>query len=359
MELRTRGERGPLCFDRESAERGLPEVADHEHPGGYSVMLAPRSPRPKSDPPESAPPTERSPRASEPPVLPFRTFPAVPVAPVHLVPGVVLLGRYALDRLLSASSLSEVWAVRGVPFGKPLVVKLLRSPPRSGPRGTDPLRELRSLARLALPGLVGLVEVGTLEDGRPFVAMEHARGPTLEAELATRGRFAPSEAIALVGPLAEALARLHEEGILHGDLAPHAVILEVSARGVAPRLLDFALSRVARQAVQRSGKPGHRAGAVDYASPEQIRAAGALDRRSDVWALSALLFELLTGEPPFAGASFVETILAIVQNEPRFDVVPGPAGLREVLRKGLEKQPSQRFADLREFSTALAALPRD
>lgn len=355
MEHRTSRPRDPSDAPLEGLSHEHP--ADPVHPGSYRAV-ARRSERLESEPPEAPPDTERSVirPVSRGRVLPS-SRPPPSRAPVVLAPGTLLLDRYALERPLSTSPLSEVWACRAVPSAAPVVVKVLRASPGGAGPGAPSLREVRAVARLTHPGLVRILEAGHLEDGRPFAVMEGLRGPTLEAELSVRGRLPTEEAIRLAIRVAEALDALHDRGILHGDLAPHAIVLEPGERGPSPKLLDFALSRVARRARLQPGRPAQLVGAADYASPEQIRGTGALDERSDVWSLAALLYELVTGAPPFAAPSFVDTILAIVQREPPLHrLPPREPRLAAVLRKALEKQPERRFSSMSELAIALAEL---
>jgi serine/threonine protein kinase len=334
--------------------------ADPLQPGSYRAF-APRGEHPRSEPPEAPPETERSVirPVSRGRVLPSSRPPQSQL-PIVLAPGALLLNRYALERPLSTSPLSEVWEGRGMPYSLPIAVKVLHASPRGVEMGAPPLREVRAVARLTHPGLVRILEVGHLDDGRPFVAMEGLRGPTLASELSSRGPLPAEEAIPLAIRLAEALGALHDKGILHGDLAPHGVMLDASERGASPKLLDFALSRVARKASRKPGRPAQLVGVADYASPEQIRGTGALDERSDVWSLGALLFRLVSGKPPFAAPSFVDTILAIVQREPALDQLPsGERRLAAVLQKALQKQPDRRFAGMAELAIALAELLHD
>jgi tetratricopeptide (TPR) repeat protein len=215
-------------------------------------------------------------------------------------------------------------------------------------------READALRRLAPPDVPAFVEVGEVA-GRPFLAMERLEGETLGAWMArlpASGAARWEEALARVRALAEVLGRVHDAGLVHRDLKPENVFLRA---GGAVALLDFGLAR------EREGAEalaltvaGQRLGTVHYMAPEQCRDAHRVDARADIYAVGVLLFELLTGRPPFVGeaAEVVRGHLALRPPRPSA-LAPVPAELETLVLRCLAKEPQARFAEGNALARAL------
>jgi serine/threonine protein kinase len=211
------------------------------------------------------------------------------------------------------------------------------------------LGEAEVLARLQHPHVVLIYEMGWY-DGRPYLAMELVEGDTL----ARRWRWAPRRAAELVEALARAVHHAHRRGVIHRDLKPANVLLTADGR---PKLTDFGLAR-RMDAGAGLTESGALMGTPRYMSPEQAlcRDVGPL---SDVYGLGAILYELLTGRPPFRGDSLLRTLKQVESEPPRLPtrVRPGvPRDLEAVCLKCLQKEPGDRYgsaaelaADLRRF----------
>jgi tRNA A-37 threonylcarbamoyl transferase component Bud32 len=274
------------------------------------------------------------------------------------------LGRYRLLRRIAVGGVAEVYlaASEGLAgFSKKVVVKRLYAE-----HARDPdlvamfLDEARLGALLHDPYIVEVYDIGT-EGGEYFIAMEHVSGRDLRDLLNARpGEPLPlPAALAIVQAVAAGLHHAHERrdpggqqlGVVHRDVTPANVLLGWD--GVV-KLSDFG---VAKWAEQRSRtEQGTLKGKLSYMSPEQCRGL-ALDRRSDVFALGVLLYELTTGDRPFRAASDFETLSAIVAG--RYDAPtedrPGyPAALEAVVRRALETDPDRRFPDAAALGAALA-----
>jgi serine/threonine protein kinase len=251
-----------------------------------------------------------------------------------------LVGGYRLEERLAGGGGGEVYRARDGRTGDPVALKVLRDPRSLG--------KLERAMAVRHPHLVHLLEAGRDPTGA-YVVMELLEGPTLRDVLARRGRLDLDSALAVLLPLLDGLNAAHDAGLVHGDLKPDNVFLARAAGGdVRVKLLDLG-------GIPRG--PGSEAifGSAAYLSPEQA-SGDALDARSDVFGAGLLLFELVTGRPPFQAAGAVATAYQIVhQPAPRV----GDVRLQPVLDVALAKSPADRFAGVAAFADALAVLAPD
>src|SRR5919202_553825 len=255
------------------------------------------------------------------------------------------------------------------PVGPFRVERLLARDPRTGDRVLLKLpapevlgdvaahsrfeREGAALRRLDHPGVQRWIESG--QAGlRPYVALEYVAGGSLRDVLRRRGRLPPDEAIAMARQLAEALAYCHAHGVVHRDLKPDNVILTGDGR---PVLIDF--GSVLLEGAKRltfSGLSGE-LGTPEYMAPEQVRGKRG-DARTDVYALGILLYELLTGQPPFSAAGGEGAVQVMRRHLQESPAPPAGAALtpaqRGVLARALRRDPEERFQTMAEFAAALA-----
>jgi serine/threonine-protein kinase len=227
--------------------------------------------------------------------------------------GRVVAGKYELSRLLGRGSMGEVWAAQHRTLGEQLAVKLLTLTPSSEEELEDSrtaaarfLFEAQVAARLSRKTrhIVRVTDHGE-EEGRAYLVMELLEGETLEAVLARDGRVAPDILVKIVTQVSRALAQAHEEGVLHRDLKPANVFLTKDEDGkLLVKLLDFGIARVIhahRAPSTFSTAKGLVFGTPSYMSPEQARASAKLDHQCDLWALSTIAYEALSGELPVDG----------------------------------------------------------
>ena len=259
------------------------------------------------------------------------------------------LGPYEIEGTLGQGGMGEVYRARDTRLGRAVAVKILPAVHAADP---DSIRrfekEARAVASLSHPNVVTLLDVGEA-DGIRYAVAELVAGETLRARLA-RGPLAPREAAEIGAQIAEGLAAAHEKGVVHRDIKPENVILTPS--GFA-RILDFGLAKTTEAAAAKEDEathsalatePGLIAGTVGYMSPEQVRGES-VDGRSDVFSLGVVLWEMLTGRRPFHGASRIETLNAILKEDPPSDpTLAGlPAELERIVRRCLEKRPASRY----------------
>jgi TolB-like protein len=266
------------------------------------------------------------------------------------------LGPYRLIRRLGESGHGAVYAAEDARLGRTVALKTL---PR---RGSDLhqrerlLQEARMAAIVSHPSICQVYEVGEA-DGELYFAMELLEGESLEARLA-RGALPAREAVQVLLDVLRALAVLHDCGLVHRALRPASVFL--TPRG--PKLLDFALARSPDAGgVRAAGRlePDPARGAFHYMAPEQLT-GGACDRRTDVWAAGALLYELLTGHPPFPGTFDEVRQAALDGHVPPLTGSSGVEFLDRVVARALAPAPADRFptagAMIRDLHDALEAL---
>jgi HEAT repeat protein len=214
-------------------------------------------------------------------------------------------------------------------------------------------REARAAASLRHPNLCPVYDCDVV-GGIPYLTMAYIEGPTLADRLAKGGAFPPAEAAALVSKLALAMAEAHAQGVIHRDLKPANIALD---RRGEPVILDFGLARQAEAASATLTRVGVVLGTPSYMAPEQVEGHAA-GPRSDVYSLGVLLYELLTGRPPFVGP--VQAVLAQVlyAETPRpSELLPKlDPRLDTICHKAMAKKPGERYAGMSELAVALDAV---
>jgi serine/threonine-protein kinase len=264
---------------------------------------------------------------------------------------------YEVEAVLGRGGVGVVYQARHLLLGRPVAVKmLLRGEYASGVEVARFNQEARTLAGLRHPHIVQVHDVGEC-DGLPFFTMEFLEGGTLAQRLAGVPQ-PPRQAAALLATLCDAIDTAHRAGIVHRDLKPANVLL---ADEGTPKVSDFGLARCsAAEADERLTLTGQRIGTPSYMAPEQAsRQFGSVGPAADIYALGAILYEMLTGRPPFHGESAAETERQLLAEDP---VPPSrlnarvPRDLETICLKCLRKDPSRRYGaaaaladDLRRF----------
>ncbi len=233
-----------------------------------------------------------------------------------------------------------------------VAIKLIRTDLLSSEDQADYLErfqhEARAAGRCAHPNIVAIYDFAVFE-GTPFLAMEYVDGRNLSQVLAKSGRFAPAAAVGVIGQVLDALGCAHRLGIVHRDVKPANILLLEDGR---VKVTDFGISRLESSVLTQAGSM---IGTPSYMSPEQCRGEG-VDARSDLFSTGIVLYELLSGERPFAGQSLTEITFRLI-NEAAPDLAakcPGlPAALVAAVHRALEKQPDRRFASAAEMAAAL------
>jgi TolB-like protein len=275
------------------------------------------------------------------------------------------LGPYEILAPLGQGGMGEVYRALDARLGREVAVKILPAETASDADSVNRFeKEARAVASLSHPSIVPLFDVGE-QDGVRYVVSELVDGDTLRARLA-RGALPPGEAAGIAAQVAEGLSAAHEKGLIHRDIKPENIIL---TRGGAARILDFGLVRriipprfsAADEEAETQGPvstaAGTIAGTVGYMSPEQVRGEP-LDGRSDIFSLGAVLYEMLQGQRAFAAKSGIETLSAILKDEPNLSAGAGPDlpdGMVRILRRSLAKSRDDRYHSAADLAHDLRA----
>ena len=256
------------------------------------------------------------------------------------------LGPYEIVADLGKGGMGEVWRARDPRLGRDVAIKV------SAQQFTDRFeREARSIAALNHPNICTLYDVGP-----NYLVMELIEGPTL-AERIKEGPIPLEEALGYAKQIGDALEAAHEKGIVHRDLKPANVKIRPDG---SVKVLDFGLAKSAEQTEVTENSPtmmstqGMILGTAGYMSPEQARGKE-VDKRADIWAYGVVVYEMLTGEKVFDGATLSDTVASVLTKEPNLDRVPLKA--RHLVRSCLQKDPRKRLQDIGDAQLLLEDLP--
>jgi serine/threonine protein kinase len=229
--------------------------------------------------------------------------------------GVVLEGKYRLSYRIAAGQMSSVWCAEHVALATPVAIKFLQPGAGSDADGRRRfLREARIASALRSPHVAQVLDYGVERD-TPYIAMEFLRGESLACRLRRRGCLAPAEVVGILAPLAHALRRGHELGVVHRDLKPENIFIVPDGARELTKLLDFGVAKVRARgfgiSMSRDTADGEVVGTPHYMSPEQARGAPGVDLRTDIWALGVIACECLLGYPPFVASGVASVLTAI------------------------------------------------
>jgi tRNA A-37 threonylcarbamoyl transferase component Bud32 len=260
------------------------------------------------------------------------------------------LGPYELIAPIGAGGMGEVYRARDSRLGRDVAIKIL---PREYADSEDRRRRFESEARAAAavdhPNVLVVHDAGT-EGGTPYIVFELLEGETLRRRLA-RGALPVAQAVELAAQIAHGLAAAHARGITHRDLKPDNIFVTPGDRA---KILDFGLAKTARTDGVASTAPGTVLGTAGYMSPEQVRGE-ALDQRTDLFALGAILYEALAGRPSFDGRSAVDVMHAILNDEPP-PLATVPAPVERIVRRCLVKDRGERYQSAHDLAFQLDGL---
>jgi serine/threonine protein kinase len=272
--------------------------------------------------------------------------------------------RYVLERELGRGGMATVYLAREVEGGRAVAVKAMR-PELGSALGPERFqREMDIAGSLSHPGIVPLIDSGRAGPLLYYV-MPFVEGESLHARLERERRLPLDDALRVAHDVAEALGYAHEHGILHRDVKPDNILLagepSRGAAGWRALIADFGLARAIGAADStKLTKTGTIVGTAHYMSPEQIREDRTIDERSDVYSLGCVLYEMLTGAPPFLGRTVTDLVMKILRTPPAAVTMVNPdvpASVDGAIARALAKLPGERFATMRDLGAALPPRP--
>jgi serine/threonine protein kinase len=281
--------------------------------------------------------------------------------------GKTIGGKYVVRSVLGEGGMGTVFEAEHITIGRSVAVKILHP---NQARKKDAVRrfhqEARAAGAIGHPNICEVYDLGTLDDGSPYLVMERLTGETLADRIAAEGGLPFDDVIDILVQVLSGLVAAHEKGIVHRDIKPENVFLTKRV-GCPPicKLLDFGVSKVIGSLIGGKDedleltRTGMVMGTPYYMAPEQARGDRNLDARVDLYACGVILYEALTGRRPFTAANYNALLLQILSTKPRpaREFRPAlPAGFDAVLDKALARSRDDRYASAAEFQRDLQAL---
>jgi serine/threonine-protein kinase len=282
---------------------------------------------------------------------------------LQALPGDLLADRYRIEEEIGRGGASTVYLAEDLKHGRKVAIKLFRPAPGGSYEPQRFLREIRIAARLAHPQILPLHDSGEIEPDRPdgprilYFVMPYAGCESLRNRLSREGPLPVDVALRITRAVATALAYAHRHGIVHRDIKPENILLQEGEPVVADFGVATAVSAAAGDNVYVTDH-GFAVGTPAYMSPEQATAERDLDGRCDQYSLACVLYEMLAGDPPFAGTGARATMArhAIEAPAPIATRRPNvPVAIERALARALAKEPVDRFPGMQEFADALVA----
>lgn len=263
-----------------------------------------------------------------------------------------LAHRYEIERELGHGGMATVYLARDLKHGRRIAIKVMKSDLGAATEPERFRREIETTAQLRHPNILPLYDSGEA-DGTVYFISPWVEDGSLKDRLGESGPLPISEAVRIVTEVAEALGEAHRGGIIHRDIKPANILLDQGRAVVADFGIACALGEPSRS---RLTEAGSNLGTPGYMSPEQAFDGGSVDHRADIYAMGSLLYEMLTGEPPFVGPT-VQSVLAkqATQTAPSARVLRSriPAAIDRTIQKALSRAPSDRFDSTGTFVAAL------
>jgi len=272
--------------------------------------------------------------------------------------GELLGGKYRLVSKAGEGATGTVWVATNTALQSNVAIKLVHPEMRLPVIVERVMREARAAARLTHSAIVRVFDLGETTCGDPYIVMELLEGESLRTLLDREVRVTPERALTLVLPIVGAMHAAHDRGIIHRDIKPDNIMLaRIDGGRIQPKIVDFGIAKLS------FGDPGGVTtgalviGTPGYMSPEQAGGGEKVDHRSDVWAVCATLYEMVSGETPFPCSNTMESLCAVIR-----DPVPPLDGkgllddaLWAILARGLQKDPRDRWETMKALGEALSA----
>jgi serine/threonine-protein kinase len=267
-------------------------------------------------------------------------------------------GKYQLSRIIGEGGMGSVWLAKNLALDADVAIKLIRRGFASEEAAQRLHQEARAAARLGHPSIVRIFDFGETENKDPFIVMEVLNGESLGEIFARKGKLSPVSAVRTLLPIVSALSAAHAKGIVHRDLKPDNVLLVKDESGaLVPKVVDFGIAKLHQEDLNLTvTQAGAILGSPSYMSPEQACGRSDVDQRTDVWALSVMLYEAIAGVRPFDGPNYNALLSAIILHDPAplTELGAADAELWEIVARGLHKDVDQRWQSMRDLGAELA-----
>ncbi|HEX9410220.1 MAG TPA: protein kinase [Actinomycetota bacterium] len=261
-----------------------------------------------------------------------------------------LAGRYVLEELIATGGMAEVWRARDDVLARMVAVKILRADIADDPPLSERFqREAVAAAQLTHPHIISVFDTG-VDDHTRYIVMEHFAGRSLREILEDRKALPTGESVSIMLPVLDALGFAHGHGLIHRDIKPGNILVD----GGRVKVTDFGIAKAA-YAHGDLTTTGAMLGTVRYVSPEQVE-GGEIDSRSDLYSAGIVLYEMLTGRPPFAAQTDVATAMMRLNSDPLPPraIRPGiPRRLESVVMRAMAQRPEDRFFSAEAMRAAL------
>jgi serine/threonine protein kinase len=275
--------------------------------------------------------------------------------------GRTLAGKYRIERLIKHGGMGSVYRGKHILMDKTVAIKVLRASLAMDDSVVARFsREAKAASRISHPHAVNVTDFGEAENGVVFLVMEYLDGRTLKEVIKNDGPFSLKRAVEIVRQVAGALDAAHGQGVIHRDLKSDNIMLVRHDDDDWARVLDFGIAKIQQPEGKRDvdiTEANLVVGTPQYMSPEQCSQTGPLDLRSDVYSLGIIVYEMLAGTVPFTGESPTVIMMKQVQDRPPSVLTARPdlpAGVDEVIKRALAKQPIDRFQTAGDLFAALS-----
>src|SRR4051812_13189589 len=266
---------------------------------------------------------------------------------------VAVAGRYAIERELGAGGMATVYLAHDARHDRKVALKVLRPELAAILGGERFLAEIKTTANLQHPHILSLFDSGEA-DGLIYYVMPYVEGESLRDRLNREKQLPVEDAVRIAREVADALEYAHQHGIVHRDIKPENILLHGGHAMVAD--FGIALAAAKSEGGARMTETGMSLGTPHYMAPEQAMGDREITPRADIYALGVMLYEMLTGEPPFTGPTAQAIVARMMTEQPRSLTIQRhtiPPHVEAAVSRALEKLPADRFASAAEFSTAL------
>ncbi|MGE0547796.1 MAG: serine/threonine-protein kinase [Kofleriaceae bacterium] len=279
---------------------------------------------------------------------------------MELSPGTVLLDKYRVDEVIGTGGMGRVIRATHMYLHQPVAIKImLPELAQSADTVARFLREAQANVRLRSEHIVRVLDVGTLASGIPFMVMEYLEGSDLSQVLVHHGPQLPNVVCDLMLQACEGMAEAHSIGIIHRDIKPSNFFATQRPDGsLLLKILDFGISKTPVNMTDLTGTQTVM-GTPTYMAPEQMKSGKRADARSDVWSIGIVMYQLVQGQPPFAGETYADLVIKVGTEAPMPLHVPLPPGLGDVIMRCLARDPADRHQNVGELARLLAPFASD